>query len=239
MSSSGSATKTPGLGLQADEQKLFGCAEMCTIDRGLELESMDSLCSLEIELLSNRKSAWYFIFTSLFSDSSSSSTTSLPRSCPIYGLLIRLFEEKWIWSHNFMFISIQMVGFNISWPKNLMGRDAVDLTKCLFSQLPIFTQFSIWYGPYHTFARKTWKTWNKLNLSLFLSSPCNIIAGVSLHSVLLLSILFVYFYLSLFRSQPNFYLEPARDKNMKSKLMIQWVTNWLTDESSLSFKMSH
>ena len=47
--------------------------------------------------------------------------------------------------YNVKFISIQMVGFKISWPKSLMDHDAVDLTKCLFSQLPIFTQFPISY----------------------------------------------------------------------------------------------
>ena len=57
MSSSGSVTNTPGFGLHADAQKVIDCDEMCTIDRGLELESMGLLCSLEIELLSNRKSA--------------------------------------------------------------------------------------------------------------------------------------------------------------------------------------
>ena len=187
---------------------------------GLELESRGLLCSLEIELLSNRKSAWYFIFTSLFIrlqfKFNQIFTASMSDLMGYESSRSRWTEFGRIIYYNVKFISIQMVGFKISWPKNPMDHDAVDLTNCLFSQLPIFTQFFISYA-----RTKKMKTWNKLNLSLFLSSPCNIIAGVSLHSVLLLSILFIYFYLSLFRFQPNFYLEPARDKNMKSKLMIQ------------------
>ena len=178
---------------------------------------MGLLCSLEIELLSNRKSAWYFIFTSLFirlQFKFNHLFTAFMSNFMVFessrskrnesGLIIYCIVK---------FILVQTVGFKISWSKILMSHDEVDSTKCLFRQLPIFTQF-----PDHMFAQKSCKN---LNLSLFLSNPCNIIAGVSLHSVLLLSILFIYFYLSLFRFEPNFYLEPARDKNMKSKLMIQ------------------
>ena len=124
---------------------------------GLELESRGLLCSLEIELLSNRKSAWYFIFTSLFIrlqfKFNQIFTASMSDLMGYESSRSRWTEFGRIIYYNVKFISIQMVGFKISWPKNLMDHDAVDLTKCLFSQLPIFTQFTISC----TFARKNWK----------------------------------------------------------------------------------